>query len=569
MFSLHHKSNSKMKNLFTFIKIFAITLGLSLATSCLTQSSSFYSSTEDNNSLVNHSAPSQISLGTNLTGIAYWSSELPFQDSFKSSRPWQPQAKQWRDLPLELDEQGWLKRLPTTPEGNPIAVETIIHKEAGDYRGGTYVVLYDGEGTLEYRFDADKDEAASRPGREIIQVNPSNSGVLLTLKATDPNNTGNYLRNLRVMPLAEETSSERFTPEFLNKVEAFEVFRFMDWMNTNNSKQQHWDARPTPDSSTWSEAGVPVEIMVELANRTGTAPWFNMPHQATDDYVTQFAEYVKNHLDPSLQVYVEYSNEVWNSAFKQSRWVEQQAQATWSNASESKGTKRIDWYSRRTTEITQIWDEVFGADKERVIGVMGAQAVNPWIGKRALEYAWSSENPSHTDLGIDAIAIAPYFGDYLGRPEYESEVKQWTKEADGGLGKLFGELTQGGVLKDGPPGGALQQASESIKEYVELAKQENLKLLAYEGGQSLVGKKGVENNQAVTKLFWQANRDPRMGEVYRDYLNRWYELGGGLFVHFADVGRFSKWGSWGALEHIFDDSSPKYDALMELIKESS
>ena len=507
------------------------------------------------------SAPQSLQLGTNLNSINYWSSQLPFQDSFKSSRPWRTLNEQWRDIPLDLDENGWLKSLPNR-QGSPVTVETVLHKDSGGYRSGTYVVLYDGEGTLHYHTDAQKDEAASRPGREVIEVSPSEQGIFITLNDTDPNNTGNYLRNLRIVPLEQENSSERFTPEFLDKVEAFDTFRFMDWMNTNNSKQQHWDARPTPDSATWTKAGVPVEIMVELANRTDTDPWFNMPHQATDDYMTQFAEYVQENLDPHLNVYVEYSNEVWNTRLDQNLWVEQQVPAA--PDSLPKETKIIDWYSRRTTQMTQIWDEVFEGDKERVIGVMGAQAANLTVGERALEYAWSSEDLSHSDLGIDAIAIAPYFGEYIGQPQYESQVEQWTKEADGGLNKLFDELTQGGVLKDGPAGGALQQASTWIENYAELAEQENLELLAYEGGQSVVGKKGVEDNQAVTDLFQQANRDSRMGDVYRDYLERWSELDGGLLLHFSDISRPNKSGSWGALEHVFDDSSPKYDALVDL-----
>jgi hypothetical protein len=75
----------------------------------------------------------------------------------------------------------------------------------------------------------------------------------------------------------------------------------------------------------------------------------------------------------------------------------------------------------------------------------------------------------------------------------------------------------------------------------------------------------VENNQAITELFIAANRDPRMGEIYRDYFTTWNELGGGLFANFKDVDTPSQWGSWGILESIYDESSPKYDAIQDLI----
>jgi len=247
--------------------------------------------------------------------------------------------------------------------------------------------------------------------------------------------------------------------------------------------------------------------------------------------------------------------------------VQEQAKQEWGQDNFGKG---LEWFGKRTTEITQMWDEVFGAEKERVIGVMGAQAANPWTAQTALnDEAWAEQPLSHAEYGIDAIAIAPYFGGYLGQPKHEAEVESWTAEADGGLDKLFDELTQGGVLPDGPPGGALQQAYQNIQNYVELAEQEQLQLLAYEGGQHLVGHGGVENNQAITNLLIEANRDPRMGEIYREYLTQWQELGGGLFMNFSDIGQVSKWGSWGALEYLNQDSSPKYEALLDLISSSS
>ena len=41
---------------------------------------------------------------------------------------------------------------------------------------------------------------------------------------------------------------------------------------------------------------------------------------ADDDYVYQLAALLKDKLDPKLVVYVEYSNEVWNSGFSQFKW---------------------------------------------------------------------------------------------------------------------------------------------------------------------------------------------------------------------------------------------------------
>lgn len=70
-------------------------------------------------------------------------------------------------------------------------------------------------------------------------------------------------------------------------------------------------------------------------------------------------------------------------------------------------------------------------------------------------------------------------------------------------------------------------------------------------------------------MFIQANRDPRMGEIYQEVITQWYNLGGGLFMNFSDISPSTKWGSWGSLEYINQDSSPKYDALMNIIEASA
>ena len=525
---------------------------------------------------------SPIPVGTNLHRLADWSPQLPFLNGFKSARRWLTQninvtknelgeyANTWdtREFAkLDLDENGWVKSLPD-PKDEPeyTSVGTILYRDLGDYPGGEYVVLYEGEGAIEYNFDAVKDESASTLGRDVIEVTPSNAGIWLRITETDLNETGNYLRDIHIMPAEYEYADNQiFNPAFLDKIQPFNTLRFMDWMATNNSMQGEWDNRPTPQSSVFSGEIASIESMIELANRTDTNPWFTIPHMATDEYITNFASYVKDNLDPRLQVYIEYSNEVWNRDFDQGWWVENRGIEEFTDSDVGDFGKRIDWYSKRTTEITGIWDEIFDEDKERVIGVMSGQAANSWTTKRALEYHWAEEPLSSAEYGIDAIAFAPYFGSYLGKPEYEAEIASWTEEADGGLDKLFEELTIGGLLEDAPQYGSLQQSYFWTENYNELARQYDLDLITYEAGQHLRGNNGVEDNRAITELFTTANRDPRMGEIYQQYFTTLDELGVDLTVNYTDVSSYNKWGSWGILEHINQSSSPKYNVLESLV----
>ena len=507
-----------------------------------------------------------MSSGINLTYIDYYSSQQPFLSEFKSSSDWFTQSQQtWNtkeeDL-LDLDSNGWVKSLPSSEEkAEYTTAGTILFRGHNSYLPGNYIVLYEGEGEIEYKLDATKNEALSTPGRDIIEVDPSEAGIFLGITETDPNGTGDYIRDIQVVYEDFESiaPTETFNPEFVNKVQPFDTFRFMNWMETNNSKQEEWADRPTTETARYTGMGVPVETMVELANQTDTSPWFNIPHLATDEYVENFAQYVKDNLEPDLEVYVEYSNEVWNRGFQQGKWADQQAKQEWPD-SDLDGN---DWYSKRSTEVFEIWDEVFAEDSEKVKGVVSAQAVNIAIGEQILDYNWSDDpSLSHEDTGIDALAINAYFGRYIGLPENEAEVESWLDEPDGGLDNLFQEITEGGVLSNGPEGGALAQAYDNIQAYAELAEEENLPLLAYEGGQHLAPVKSVENNEGIVDLFIEANRDPRMGEIYEEYLSEWNDLGGELFLNYSDIRTPSEVGSWGLLESVYQDGSSKYDALV-------
>jgi hypothetical protein len=502
----------------------------------------------------------------NLSPLRSFSSALPFLDSFKLARPWVPQKGNIFNTgaTLDLDQEGWIKSLPPNDEPYDRAT-TIIHDNiSGNYPGGRYVVRYEGEGTLTYRRDARYNSALSSPGRHVIDVTPRNNGIYISVTDTNPEN---YLRNIEVVPLDQENNPSVFNPDYLAKIDPFSSLRFMDWMATNNSPQRDWSDRPTLEKASWvDKKGAPVEILVELANTTQANPWFTLPHQATDDYVRNFAQYVRDNLDPGLTVYVEYSNEVWNGLFEQNRWVKEQALLEWTDPGVSDADKITDWYSRRTTQITQIWDEVFSADKDRVIGVMAGQSANVQRLNRALSYAWAETPLSHQDYGVDAIAIAPYFGRYLGNSKNQSQLNAWLQEPDSGLNRLFTEITEGGQLTDGPEGGALAAAGRQMLAHSTLAGGEGLTLLAYEGGQSLVNETALP---AVSELFAQANRDPRMGAVYEQYLTLWNSLGGDLLVHFNDIGPSKGGQSFGSLEYLADTGSPKYDALINYINQSA
>ncbi|KAL4436817.1 hypothetical protein ABPG75_003956 [Micractinium tetrahymenae] len=103
-----------------------------------------------------------------------------------------------------------------------------------------------------------------------------------------------------------------FNPAFLDGLKRYKVTRFMDWQCTNNAPALAFRQRAAPHHQFWTSQtkGVPLEVMVALANVLRADPWFCIPHRADDAYVTTFAAVVRDQLGPSLRAHFEYSNEV-------------------------------------------------------------------------------------------------------------------------------------------------------------------------------------------------------------------------------------------------------------------
>jgi len=110
----------------------------------------------------------------------------------------------------------------------------------------------------------------------------------------------------------------------------------------------------------------------------------------------------------------------------------------------------------------------------------------------------------------------------------------------------------------------LPQSIQWIRAQKKVADKYGLKLIAYEGGQHMVGVGGGQDNDTITKLLQAANAHPRMADIYRRYFEAWTAEGGDLFCYFASTSAWSKWGSWGILQWYDEDArkSPKFMATM-------
>lgn len=482
-------------------------------------------------------------LGANIYEIVDWSSTLMFTDLMHEAREWIPQTNSIFDTGETLNlrpSDGY----PASLLSGHWASTGLKTGSGGFYPAGNYTLLYDGEGNVGVRHDAITYH--TEPGLIRFRVdNPSGSGILLTIYETNP---ANPVRNIRVVLPGFEDSYETqyFHPKFIESLQPFSVLRFMDTQHTNWSAVETWDHRTKYENYTQQGPyGASIEMMIDLANEVGADPWFCIPHRANDQFIQNFAAMVRDRLNPDLKVYIELSNEIWNSFFGQAQYFEGIGKSRYPEVTPFEARLRAQ--SDRSVEMFDIFEQVFGGT-ERVVRVIGSFHVGTWASQTLL--AWNN-----TYQKTDAIATAPYFGHALGNPNAGHNTPNQS------LDYVFSFLATDMAA----------QRNQSLSQKA-IADSFGVRLITYEGGQHLAAGGEWQENSAVTQLFTTANRDPRMRQLYRDYHRGWYEDIGDLFVSYSLTGPlYNKYGSWAMIEKYTRPFSeaPKYMGLLDFYNEIS
>lgn len=529
------------------------------------------------------SANANSPLGMNLQNVNYYSSEQPFLNLFKNSGVTQSNVSggffthntktyTWNTNEaayLQVDANGYPTTLtatsadPHSPQQfNSVGIllqRNLAPANAGTglpYAAGLYVVDYDGQGTL--AFDLDATLVSASPGHYVFNVaKPSNLGIAVYITSTDPNHTGNYIRNIRIVKAEQESlllAGNVFNPVFLGLMQNFRMLRAMQWLEIDNAGGllTNWSQRPLPtDGGYGGPNGVPLEVVMQLCNAVGADCWVNVPHMASNDYITQMATLAHANLAAGQKVYVEFSNEVWNTVYPQNAYAASQAQAMWPGSSNG----WTSWYGMRVAQTCDIWKSVWGADAGRVVCVMGAFVDIPDWATQALNCPlWTGAgNAPCAKHGIGAVAIAPYF--------HITTQNSWTSASDGGVSNVFSAINSV----------ALPTIAGNEAAYKAALAPYNLPFITYEAGQTLEGFPTYQNGSAIVNLYIAANRDPRMGTVYTSFLNGWKSSGGETVVIYADIYGPNQYGEWGALESDLDTVSPltsappKWQAIQNFI----
>ena len=527
------------------------------------------------------------SLAMGLNGIADWSTQQPFIDYMKSARPWVGhKGEQWGSMLFKeivaqgaLDDQGWPKFIPDGAN----ALETLFltnQPEAATALNARYRLTYEGSGKI---IMTGRVRRTKYSDGEIWFDYTSGEGLVgIRLNSTDPENTGDYIRNIHVVredqiELAEVGAI--FNPDWIKRVADARSVRFMDWMFTNGSPATDWNSRPRYDDFTWGWRGAPVEVMVALANEISADPWFNMPHMATDDYMAEFAAFVRDYLDPELVAYVEFSNEIWNFTFLQAVWARVGADERWGkNAADDSW---MQYTGMRAAQMADIWDAAFGDQSERLVKVLATHT--DWVGlEQGLFYAplWLAEDPTNRPPveRFDAYAVAGYFGFDLGYEDGPEKVLGWLEDARANataegqeLGysrvrlrlyveeRLFEPAVAPAIAA--LRSGSLKELTESILPLqTNIANEHGLKMIMYEGGTHVVGIGEWSLNEDLSGFFQHLNYTAEMGELYQELLSGWRKAGGTMFNLFVDVASSSEHGSWG-MRRFIEDENPRATAV--------
>ncbi|MEX3315949.1 hypothetical protein [Sulfitobacter sp. PS-8MA] len=529
-------------------------------------------------------------LGLGLAPIADWSTQVPFLDLMKTSRPWLGHlagrfgGMEYAELQAGgyLDAEGWPINMPRKLGSIGTLILTDM-PEAAQTLKGRYVLRFDGKGIIEVtgraknvRYGKNRVQFDYSPGPGSVDIR------IQRINRTDPPRNITVVREDR---LADYDGGARFNPDWTELLEGRDVLRFMDWMMTNDSPIAQWENRPRPEDVTYALRGVPVEDMVALSNELGIDPWFNMPHLAEDAYVTAFATYVAERLAPKLTAHVEFSNEVWNWQFAQTAWADEMAQARW-----GENDKGMQFYGVRAAEVAKLWSDVFAGSATRLRNVISTQT--GWLGleTEALEaplFVAEDRGNRPPVAAFDAYAVTGYFGGILGLEENTERLDAWLDKsaakarASGEQQGLSGaplaahiaahrfdtatvlaaqELRNGAI--SGEPQDTLADLIGRVWPYhAAVARAHDLDLVIYEGGSHVVGLGARVNDDRLTAFFHHLNYTPEMGALYDDLLAGWKAVGGQLFTHYADVYAPTKWGSWGARRYLSDDN-PRWRSLV-------
>jgi hypothetical protein len=307
--------------------------------------------------------------------------------------------------------------------------------------------------------------------------------------------------------------------------------------------------------------GIALEHIVGLCNAAHVNPWICIPTSADDDYVRKMAEYVHANLNPDLKVYLEWSNESWNTGYP--GYTVAYAMGRYLNLA---GNAAYSYHAYHATKIFHIWNEVYGLPqlsaeraglRDPLVRVLASQAASKGVSTAIVNFnAWKAGDPENGHKAAefaDALAIAPYFG-FISADSVESlSVSELLDQTEAAIDTMV----------------------DWTRNNLDVAQSNNLNIVAYEGGQNISFSALTNEEYAKIAPYAAAYMaSPRWRSILVKYLEAWSAIGKdsnnkgvGLFCLFNLFGNLSKYGYWAHKDQQLtpDDPNPRWQGILDYL----
>lgn len=490
-------------------------------------------------------------IGAGLDGYGDFGYSRWFVDAMKFSRPFGQYDAAYNTYTGPVDAT---THYPTQSFGLWIMMGVSPVNDA--YMYGTYKLSFNGQATISSKASATSVSNVVYNGGTGITTADINfvtgQDNQIVLNFANPVGVNNMKM---ISPGYPANTTQLVRNEWVKVLQQFNMFRMMDWLDTNNNPAVDWADRhlnslPGKVNRNNQSVGCSWEDIAKFTRQFKKDVWINIPLYASDDYVTKCATLLRDSMDASTNVYVEYSNEVWNPGFYALNQNKDLAVAEVAAGStlNSDGTTDIwSWGSRRvvkrTYEISNLFKNVWGtaAINTRVRCVVAGQMTYSHGGATG-DLAWFNTNYGAPKNFFWGIANAPYWNV---KPIDETNTSATTTQLLSALEANMNANYDNRVM-DG--------AAATASYY-------GLEFMSYEGGPDTFG---PNNLQAKVDL----NFDPAMRTISSNSIMRWQQNGGKQYNWFVIGIGGNNWntqyGTW-ALLHWFNDSTTnmKYQGLKD------
>lgn len=505
-----------------------------------------------------------------------------------------------------------------TKDNYPITDAQVLSNFVG-YPTGLYNISYDHDINTKVVIGWNEKDKSARVNSTDTQVDANTihtsfqmqlttgNPIMIYVHRIDPTKTNMMLKNMHII---SPDALGSFRSPFITKISNFHTIRMMGMNNTNDAKTvnpapadcpaKNWIDRtvvtnfgrsnnnqvylaPARDGATYEEE-------IELANSLHGDLWVNIPDCATDDFIIQMSKLFHSQLNSTSKLYIEYSNETWNTGFGQWYNIRDNSKTVAPVSSITDDVTRVQVYTAyRLMQIAKIFQTTFADRLQQIKPVLAGQAANAWTISVGLDYI--KANYGDPKQWISHVSGAPYFGPMsVDWASYDTPMQSYYRDNQIALkSKLPADQAKAAADLST----ALTALFATLNKYQTtnvniwfqqaktLQDKYSIPYIAYEGGQSLVAAWGSLANQSVLQpdgttktgqtVYYQfdpmraAQSDPRMAIAYDNLLNGWKNtFGSNLFMHLGFISAPNNWGYWGLLDNLSDTSSTKWNEVLKL-----